>query len=94
MSHGAVARRQRQKVEPPNATGVQREVREFAALARSGAYLAGDRRVSAKERTRWRFTFRRLATDAQAALVGDDVDAAAAALELLVDLACESQGLE
>jgi hypothetical protein len=49
--------------------------------------------VSAKERTRWRFTFRRLAADAQAALAGDDVDEAAAALELLVDLACETQGL-
>lgn len=30
-------------------------VREFVALARSGAYMAGDRRVSPKERTRWRF---------------------------------------
>jgi hypothetical protein len=73
---------------------VSEEVGQFVALARSGAYLAGDRRVSPKERTRWRFTFRRLATDAQAALAGDDVDRAAAALELLIDLACESEGLE
>jgi hypothetical protein len=28
------------------------EVTEFASLARKSAYLAGDRRVSAKERTR------------------------------------------
>jgi hypothetical protein len=82
------------KADPPSAVAVREEVREFVALARSGAYLAGDRRVSPKERTRWRFTFRRLATDAQAALAGDDLDAAAAALELLVDVACESQGLE
>jgi hypothetical protein len=87
------ARQQRQKVEPPSGDEVREEVREFVALARSGAYLAGDRRVSPKERTRWRFTFRRLAADAQAALAGDDVDEAAAALELLVDLACETQAL-
>jgi hypothetical protein len=86
------ARQQRRKVRPPNAAAVREEVREFVALARSGAYLAGDRRVSPKERTRWRFTFRRLAADAQAALTGDDLDTAAGALELLVDLACESQG--
>jgi hypothetical protein len=82
------------KADPPSAVAVREEVREFVALARSGAYLAGDRRVSPKERTRWRFTFRRLATGAQTALAGDEVDAAAAALELLVDVACESQGLD
>jgi hypothetical protein len=87
------ARQQRQKVEPPSAAAVRDEVREFVALARSGAYLAGDRRVSPKERTRWRFTFRTLAADAQAALAGDDVDGAAAALEMMVDLACETKGL-
>jgi len=64
------------------------------ALARSGAYLGGDRRVSPRERTRWRLTFRRLATDAQQALRADDLDAAAAALELVIDLACETRGLE
>jgi hypothetical protein len=90
----AHARQQRPKAELPSAAAVREEVRQFVALARSGAYLAGDRRVSPKERTRWRFTFRRLATDAQAALAGDDVDRAAAALELLIDLACESEGLE
>ncbi len=87
------ARQRSRKVEPPAAAEVHEEVRAFVALARSGAYLAGDRRVSPKERTRWRFTFRQLAADAQTALAGDDVDTAAA-VELLVDLACESQGLE
>ena len=29
------------------------EVRDFVALARSGAYIAGDRRVSPKARSRW-----------------------------------------
>lgn len=88
------ARQQRQKAAPPSATEVRREVVEFAALARSGAYLAGDRRVSPKERTRWRFTFRRLVADAQAALAGDDIDPAAAAVEVLIDLACESRDLD
>ena len=36
------------------------EVQEFVALARSGAYMAGDRRMSRQERSRWRFTFQRL----------------------------------
>jgi hypothetical protein len=94
LAPDAHARQQRREVEPPRAAAVREEVREFVALARSGAYLGGDRRVSSKERSRWRFTFRRLAADAQAALAGDDVDAAAAALELLVDLACESQGYD
>ncbi len=88
------ARQRARKVEPPTAAEVFEEVRGFVALARSGAYLAGDRRVSPKERTRWRFTFRRLAADAQAALAGDDVDTAAVAVEVLVDLACESEGFE
>jgi hypothetical protein len=44
------------------------EVEGFVALVRSGAYMGRDRRVALRERTRWRFTFRRLAADAQAAL--------------------------
>jgi hypothetical protein len=36
---------------------VRDEVGEFVELARSGAYLAGNRRVSPRERSRWRFTF-------------------------------------
>jgi hypothetical protein len=44
------------------------EVLEFAALARSGSYLRS-RSVSPKERTRWRFTFQRLAKATTQALV-------------------------
>lgn len=65
------------------------EVRDFVALVRSGAYLGGDRRVSPRERTRWRFTFQRLATEAQGALAVTDISAGAAAMEQLIELACE-----
>jgi hypothetical protein len=62
VEHGA---RPRPAAEPPvDPQWVRQDVAEFVALARSGAYLAGDRRVSPKERTRWRFTFQRLSTDA------------------------------
>jgi hypothetical protein len=65
------------------------EVGEFVALARSGAYMAGDRRVSPRERTRWRFTFQRLVADAQAGLRAEDASIAETAVEQLIDLACE-----
>lgn len=74
-----------------DAMAVLTEVHEFVSLARSGAYLAGNRRVSPKERTRWRFTFKRLAADVQAALETDDIDPAATAAELLIDLACDTK---
>jgi len=70
------------------------EVTEFASLARKGAYLAGDRRVSPKERTRWRHTFRRLAAQAQDALRGDEVEPAVAAVSVMIDLACESRDVD
>jgi hypothetical protein len=70
------------------------EVTEFASLARKGAYLAGDRRVSPKERTRWRHTFRRLAAEAQDALRGDEVGPAVAAVSVMIDLACESRDVD
>lgn len=73
--------------EPPDSEEVLDEVREFVQLARSGAYMGGDRRVSPKERTRWRFTFRRLMADAEQALTSEDPDTAATALGLLIDLA-------
>lgn len=78
----------------PDAEGVLQEVTDFAKLARSGAYLAGDRRVSPKERTRWRFTFRRLATEVLDSLSGEDVDNAASAMATLIDLACEMRGYD
>jgi len=67
------------------------EVREFVGLARSGAYVGGDRRVSPSERTRWRFTFQRLVTDAHGALQAEDVGTASTAVEELVDLACATR---
>lgn len=84
-------RKQKQAVEPPDPTTVLMDVESFEELARSGAYLVGDRRVSPKERSRWRFTFRDHAADAQAALQDDDVDTAAAAVALLIDLAAHSR---
>lgn len=75
--------------EPIDAHAALDAIREFATLARSGAYIAGDRRVAPKERTRWRFTFQRLASDAVRALGADDVDTGAAAVAELVDLARE-----
>ncbi len=66
------------------------EVRDFVGLARSGAYMAGNRRVSPKERSRWRMTFRRLAKAAQDTLGTDGYRTGAAALELLIHLAGET----
>lgn len=86
------ARRKQAAAAPPNPGLVLYEVREFAELARAGAYLAGDRRVSPKERTRWRVTFRRLAAGAQAALRAPDPAPGAEALALIIDLACEMKG--
>jgi hypothetical protein len=71
---------------------VLEEVRDFVSLARSGAYLGGDRRVAPKERSQWRVTFRRLASEAQAALAVEDPGPGTAAMELFIDLACETRG--
>jgi len=81
--------RKRAAAEPPDPGTVLCEVRDFAELARAGAYLAGDRRVSPKERTRWRLTFRRLAADALAALAASDPAPARQAVAKMVDLACD-----
>jgi hypothetical protein len=86
----AEAATRRNDPEPLDPEAVLAEVREFATLARAGAYMAGDRRVSPKQRTRWRFTFRRLADEAEQALRTDDLDTAADAVALLVDLACQT----
>jgi hypothetical protein len=82
-------RRKRAAVQPADPDWVLYEAREFAELARAGAYIGGDRRVSPKERTRWRVTFRRLAADAQSALRAQDAGPAEEALALVIDLACE-----
>jgi hypothetical protein len=76
--------------EPPDPETVRWEVGEFVSLARSGAYMGGDRRVLPRERSRWRFTFKRLAAEAQDALCDEDAGPAASALEQLIDLACEA----
>ena len=65
------------------------EVTEFVSLARDGAYVYGDRRVSRTERSKWRLTLRSLATQAQSALHAADTGPAEQATELLIDLACE-----
>ena len=76
--------------EPADPEMVQYEVDDFVSLARSGAYLGGNRQVSPRERSRWRFTFKRLADEAQDALRAEDAGPAASALEQLIDLACET----
>src|SRR6266508_853343 len=70
--HDLGRRPSKQPVDPQQVLG---EVEDFVALARSGAYMAGDRRVSPRERTRWRLTFKRLVSAAQDALRGQDVAA-------------------
>jgi hypothetical protein len=86
--------RKQQSIEPIDPDDMLDQVQEFVALAHSGAYLGGDRRVTPRERTRWRFTFQRLAADAQAVLCGEDLEVGASAMELLIDLACETSGLD
>jgi hypothetical protein len=77
------------KRERPDPAAVLDEVTTFVKLARGGAYMAGDRRVHHTERSRWRFTFRRLADDALAALQADDPGPAQQAVAEMVDLACD-----
>lgn len=83
-----VLKRAKETADPE---AVLSEVREFSTLARAGAYMGGDRRVTPRERTRWRLTFRRLATEAKGSLAAPDISAGAEALEQLVDLACETR---
>jgi hypothetical protein len=89
-------RGKRRAEQPADPRELLDDVRDFVALARSGAYIAGDRRVSPRERTRWRFTFQRLVSAARDGLRANDTDvgAVAAALEQLIDLACETRDSE
>lgn len=82
-------RQSRGAARPPDPDAVLAEVTAFTELARAGAYMHGDRRVTPRERTRWRLTFRRLASEAQAALRAPDPDPAADALTLLIGLASD-----
>src|ERR1044071_6389656 len=70
------------------------QVRQFVELARAGAYIAGGRRGRPQERTQWRFTFKRLVTQAREALRAPDIAAGATALETLIDLANETRGYQ
>jgi hypothetical protein len=72
---------------PADPAMVRDEVIQFVTLARSGAYMGGDRRVSPRQRTQWRTEFARLATDAREALRAPEPDPAADALEQLIGLA-------
>jgi hypothetical protein len=89
--HDHGKRRSKEPADPQQLLG---EVADFVALARSGAYMAGDRRVSPRERTRWRLTFKRLVGEAQDGLRAQDAAAAATAMEQLIDLACETRDYE
>ena len=88
------ARKRKQAQQPPDPETVLAHVREFVDLAYAGAYLGRDRRVTPKERSRWRYTFRELAKDATSALLAPDVPTAALAVELLVDLASVTRGYD
>ena len=67
------------------------DVHDFAALARSGAYMGGTREVSRNERSKWRVTFRRFVKDAGLLLGHGSPECGAPALEALIDLACETK---
>lgn len=69
-------------------------VREFTGLVRSGAYLVGNRAVRAKERSQWRFTFRRLLAESRAALAAPDPVGGETALTEMIDLACRLRDYE
>ena len=76
--------------EPADPEMVWYEVDDFVSLARSGAYMGGTGRCRRASDRGWRFTFKRLADEAQDALRAEDAGPAASALEQLIDLACEA----
>jgi hypothetical protein len=88
------ARRAASTPQHPEPEQVLAKVRAFTGLARAGAYMAGDRRVSRTERSRWRFTFRALADEARRALAADRPGPAEEAVADLVDLACSAKDAE
>jgi hypothetical protein len=89
---------------------VLERVSGFGSLVRSGAYFGRDRRVSPKQRTRWRFVFKELVGQAREALAAEQSRDAApggadprpagdpgpgrAAMEVLVDLACTLRDMD
>jgi hypothetical protein len=80
------------KNELPDPIGVLAELTTFVELARDGAYMYGDRRVHHTERSKWRYTFRRLTADALAALTASEPAPAQQAVAKIVDLACDMKG--
>jgi hypothetical protein len=78
----------------PDPDQVLAAVQEFTSLVRSGAYLVGNRAVRPKERSQWRFTFRRLLADSRAALAAQDPTGGEAALAEMIDLACQLRDYE
>ena len=72
---------------PVNPNTMRDEVIQFVTLARSGSYMAGDRRVTPRQRTQWRTEFSRLVDDVRKALRAPEPDPAADALEQLIGLA-------
>lgn len=79
---------------PVDPESVAFDVKEFVALARSGAFIAGNRAVSPKERTRWRFTFKALVTDLERALRHPEPDAAFQAAADLINLGRDMDGTD
>jgi hypothetical protein len=79
----------RKVADKREAAEVLAEVAEFVELARDGAYMYGDRRVTRSQRSRWRLTFRSLATDAQSALHAAGTEPAEQAVEQLIGMACD-----
>lgn len=78
----------------PDPDEVLAAVQEFTGLVRSGAYLVGNRAVRPKERSQWRFTFRRLLAESRAALAAEDPAGGEVALTEMIDLACELRDYE
>lgn len=91
LQPGPVGPSRRPAAASVDPASVRDEVIEFVTLARSGAYMGGDRRVSPGQRTRWRSEFTRLATDTRKALRAPEPDPATEALEHLIDLARQTR---
>ena len=94
LSPAPAADSHRAAPQVPDPHEVLAAVQEFAELVRSGAYLAGNRAVGPKERSQWRFTFRRLLAESRAALAAPDPAAGEAALTEMIDLACQLRDYE
>jgi hypothetical protein len=82
------------KTELSDPDAVLAEVMTFVELAEAGAYMAGDRRVHHTERSKWRYTFRRLVADALTALQAEDPGPARQAVAKMVDLACDMRSYD